>query len=1599
MRINGDPSIMAGETLSGDLTQNPDPSVAQGQNRLSGVSGIAPTLGDQAQTFGPQIGVHPDVALQSIQAVKPAADLQARHDVVANSAPVRQFVNGANDAQVASVQDDLPSLARIGAVAGGLDLTSFSDIVKSAGAAAWRALQQSPYAQPGAIAPHIAQINDVFSSVLAEAAMKIPQSSQPIVQSTPEFRYQAVKGAISNALFSALPIHGLQEAGIEASKPPAEGAAPGPTPVTPPSAPPSVGPEGRWTTTPEGFVADAEGNPVSFNNQKSAGVWAMKQGYASGTDQIFSVANGPEGQFHVQETARTAPPVDNVPPVGVHPGVDNVRGIVAEADSSAVSALQREIAGSDTLTRNPQVMEEYLQQQVGDRTVSIDPDKLVELAQQGHEPFPDLTSDILSASKTGTDVEVPLAKYLAATSGQPFADDLNAASTFRDGGTSTNEAKEQAAPAGAVIPPAKGEVPNDLTPEEASRAQTIAATYQGELQQVVAAQYLEPLFKDPKAIGMTADQFGRYSNGISEAVQEAADKMHARVYAQIKRERTPEWKETVAQKSAEVEQALAQRPDLNAWSYLTRGKGVLGEPVESPFKLDSNDPLSQHGKDLGLPDRMFSKNGVSPDEAAEVLGFPSGAELIRSLEGTKADMEWRGATNSAEHLKELVKEGAEVAARSELGFDITPEDIHAAASEIVNSPKVEEFLSEELRTLAQAADLPFDLPALKQFAKDRFDELIVKDALNIRKLESYVYKGGVKAEKALLKGDIPLAFARKQQQFIHHLQLAQAHKFGKVYSRATKQFRRWAKSPTLPNVAQEYTNYVHAALVDMGYAVKRNTAELVSSLKGVPLADFINVKEAQGQIIVNAPLPTIAPEKMAVGQFNGVWDTLQSMVHNGREEESVYTLEKREDMEALLGEIGDNFDALGRKFSPNRSERSGVGGTLERTAQGMNAPMIRMEQLLDEVDRNNPRGPMNRAVVEPTQAAKGHENDMLARVTEELNTFAKAQPKSWLGTMKTKVDAPELRFTRGGVDEPRITTRGEMVRAALNWGNPSNKAKLLEGYGWDEPTVQRLFDREMSKADWDFVQKIWDIHESLWPEIETTYRAVAGIPPAKIEPVGFRTPHGEYAGGYFPLSYDKLRGADVRSFSKDSIWGEEYNAGLPANPYTHARTGYIGPLALNFDGINAGIGQTVHDIAFRQALLQAQKVLTNPEVIHGIQETFGPSYAAQLRPWLEYAAREQITDDTATDVMASIMRAARVNMTFVGLAYRASSALVHGSVALSDSVAEVGVGDFLTAVRDMYVTPGQWSYWNDYISKNSAEIRHRDVNMDSNVREAIRALSEKQGFLEDIQKFGFHMLAYSDQLSARPTWLAAFRQEVGKGLSPAEAMSVADKRVRQAHGASAPIDLPAIQRGGGGFWHEAGRSTAGMFLSFMNHAYNRLWSITRQFGRAGEQAKEGEWAGARRDFSDALARSIFYTIAPAIAVTAIRGVQHRQGVKDLHSWIDGVAHTTVGSIPFAGMVLDMVEGREQSTPLGQATMDTGKTAANAWHAAHHDGHVSARWLQQAINTAGYWTGKIPGQAGTSGQYLWDFSTGKEHPKDALDFARGLAFGPTPKKGH
>ena len=114
---------------------------------------------------------------------------------------------------------------------------------------------------------------------------------------------------------------------------------------------------------------------------------------------------------------------------------------------------------------------------------------------------------------------------------------------------------------------------------------------------------------------------------------------------------------------------------------------------------------------------------------------------------------------------------------------------------------------------------------------------------------------------------------------------------------------------------------------------------------------------------------------------------------------------------------------------------------------------------------------------------------------------------------KGKIIAGEFNYTFG--NENGGLGKAELLGAMLHMGNESNLRKLLVGRGWavlDENKemdtakwdtfIQRMIDEGvLTKADFDFLQSVWDMTEEMKPLAQKAHKEIYGYYFNEVEAV------------------------------------------------------------------------------------------------------------------------------------------------------------------------------------------------------------------------------------------------------------------------------------------------------------------------------------------------------------------------------------------------------------------------------------------------------------------------------------------------------------------
>lgn len=1158
----------------------------------------------------------------------------------------------------------------------------------------------------------------------------------------------------------------------------------------------------------------------------------------------------------------------------------------------------------------------------------------------------------------------------------------------------------------------------DVSPEVRGVMDRLLAT-DDQIELVRQKQRLGRMFDSAQKAGFTTAEFAHYNDLVAKARTEARNRVQSEALQELEKQKSEAWEAKDAEIRPGIEAQINSRPDLQALHYLRTGK-QLGEEGEAGAKVAlSKDALVRLVGEKALKDLPHGlyriEGGADPQEVGEMFGYRSGTDLahdLLSLEAQRRDLRARGITDDLR--QHMIDEAVQAKLQEHFGDMMVDGSMPGKAMDAVHNDYSNQALAMELRGLIRQAGMtrPLYGPAYdaKGWAQNEIGNHRVSDVLNLSRFARDEAKAAEAADRAMLKGDLATAIQQKQAQILNHALYTEAAKAKDNLEKLTTAAAKYAKKRTLKGMDQGALDQIHNLLERFG--LKNQTPDY---LNRDTLSNWVQqVRGAYGDVAVpdslfDQTLP-FNYKDLTVSQMQDLQTAVKSISYIGRQLNKITVAGKKVEFEAARDDLVRSAFANTKAVKDIPLERNpnivqgNFGEKLKArwtnakgALRGLDSSLLKVEQICDWLDGKDSNGAWNNTIFRRATEREAWENQWRKTMADGIRSLQDLYPEGEQKKLSQYLpDIPELKDNQTGA--PLRITHSELVSMALNWGNASNRGKMLRGEGWRAEAVQGVFDRYMSKADWDFTQGVWDLLEKMRPEIAAREKRMTGVEPIWIDALPVDTPHGQYRGGYYPMSYDPARAGDAmdRLIENAERLLDTSRAGRPTTDkgYTMERAErYSRPVMLSLDVLPRHIDTVVRDLAWREYVFDMVRLFKDPAIRDAMNRTVGSEYQQQLIPWLKGLCSDRTYDPNGLSFWDQVAHRARINTTIVGLGFRASTMLVHGMTAASNSVGELGAKWMGVGASKFFGTPDKMAAARDFVYARSNEMRTRMDNVDRDIRDGLREMLDKKGVLDPVKRYAYYGVAMLDMASALPTWIGAYERAMHEGMTEPDAIYAADKSVRNAHGGGGAKDMAAVQRG------SETQKLFTMFYSFWSHFYNRQRDLGRSGTAAVQDITSGNVKQGAKDFAAVLARSWWYFIVPQI----IHGIIKSGAPGDEESWL-GWAAKEVGLGLFSGVpvVRDVANawggGHDfKVTPAASIYDAFTSTKKDVSNLITGEKDVSAHWLKHALDTTGYAFGLPTGQAGTALQYLWDVWDGQQNPEDIADFSKGLVFGTHKKR--
>lgn len=984
------------------------------------------------------------------------------------------------------------------------------------------------------------------------------------------------------------------------------------------------------------------------------------------------------------------------------------------------------------------------------------------------------------------------------------------------------------------------------------------------------ASWLRDLFAESKAVGMTAAEFRRYLKNIDKRDRLLYDKAFAKAEKEAKKQLTPEWKSAFEAMRSEVEFDFSGQPvhmadRLLRLQELPDGLGDLGGTKVRLDRKAVEEMLKGEAEVVELPKNYFGAKGLDPDNLAAMVGYSSGKQMLLDL----MDLQRRRAESGLSPDKfydQQVRQ--ETQARMEAKFGTLDAKIQEWAEEAVKNRPQLEVLTQEVETLKRMAGIegPIKKGDLDLAVRDLLNNNTIERSRNVTEFERLAQKFGREAEIGRNNGDWLAAFQAKQNQYIHFLASREARQLDRQAQALEKTFGRLEDNLTLPGVAQPFVDHLQQMIQTVfGRKTFRDPTELARQLDGQPLWDFVQKINEDGRQL---DMPSFLTDgkwllesphdigKLRTDDFLALKDFVDQMLFYGRHDGKIEVAGKAWELKDAVGQAKLQMSALPQKGVPDR-------GWVVSKLQIVDAQLLRMERLIDWLDHRDPNGIFNK-FFRGLSDSQNRSQTLRAEVAQRLKDLPKFDGK------QLAIGGEEFKDHNGrSID----WDMNKILAATLNRGNASNWEKLIRGYGWDPNKFAAFLDRNLARQP-DLVkvaQGIWDTFEYLFPMADEVSRRTNGVGLKKVEALPFLAGQKEIAGGYYPLIEDASAALNKSKTVADEDFTEKFFGGaLPTRGYEKTRTNAIYPISLDIDRLPSRLNQMIHNIAFHENWVAAKKFFSQKEVRQGISDTFGEEYTRMIDPWLEHIrSNGGMNDPQAAGQVANWLRLGRENAVTVLIGAKLGTAAIHGTSAAINSVREAGGTDFAKATYQMlFATPQSFDKYSDLVRSKSEMMLNRKHNIDRDIANILNGidLNSKWGrWRAAYAQFMTSWVATLDMASTYPTWLAVYNKALAEHGDEGAAVYTADKAVRNAHGGSGLVDLPAFMRGSGTD-AEIKKFTT-MFGGYFNHVYNQMRDTGRMATEIRNSATIKEGFGK---FMSVMGGLMAYAILPGLAHEFLR---------------------------------------------------------------------------------------------------------------------------------
>lgn len=842
------------------------------------------------------------------------------------------------------------------------------------------------------------------------------------------------------------------------------------------------------------------------------------------------------------------------------------------------------------------------------------------------------------------------------------------------------------------------------------------------------------------------------------------------------------------------------------------------------------------------------------------------------------------------------------------------------------------------------AEAQVAIRATKERATEIISKAPVREAGSFMRYFTAERQAAVSAQKAAESGNYAEASAAKQRQMINHALASESMKARREIEKTVRFIDRFAsRGQDLKDIPYGIMRHIDKLLGDRGFLAEPRKEDTLTLLKIAQdmAAKSKNLDDSKDEIanltgfvtdgtgnwhqeslsetaqrFTDNYLPVIIPDsvlhgsgsykKATLSELRDLKDTIKSLNTVGRSHDNFITEGITASMKAVAAEFRASVEknigrplerALlpGNQFDSKIAEK--VNALMKAPGDLMVAELVRFHTFMKYLDGGAEDGPAQNYFY---RILKHGENERFRRSDKmkvEVNKiFEDHYAPGELA--KYENDRKYFDFT------PNNFNKKQILSMALNWGTESNRQRLTDGFGFSEDQIKEMMFKHLTKKDFDFAQSIWKHLDTYKPDITALEMKTMGVEPKYIDSSSFETPWGTYEGGYYPLGYDYQKSMEAKTYNdqKNALYKQFPATSVHTESgYTKARVAFLSrPIRLDPDVLVNHLENVVHDLSFRQGVIDVNRLLRQRDTREAILNAVGQNGYSKIQDDLKSVASDQ---GESFSKLAGAVQWFRYRGTMSILGVRVKMIPIVAAADVINSVRELGPIRFAGSMSRFVFDPKATT---EFVRANSESMAHRSEVRDRDLYDlSQRWFKGKPG----LARYVFAIHGWVDQAFTIPMWKTVYDTALDK-YGHQKAADLADESINRRFGSNSIIDQAGFQRGSEfkKVW------TTG--YSWMNMMFNQTWLDGKI---AGLQYDKGNYFKA----SMGIARAGFYLALPGVAETLIREWFHNNQDDNEEAskkrLISGIASFPFKTLPVVSSIAEM--GIAKSVGLPAMSME------------------------------------------------------------------------------